>query len=80
MQTSIKSFLLNNFSHDDFDLNKTTVGVTTLSKRLHFKLMLYSHFCDLEDFVNCCIVLIYLLLAAEFFTSIKENFLLMEAL
>ncbi len=54
MQTSIKSFLLNNFSHDDFDLNKTTVGVTTLSKRLHFKLMLYSHFCDLEDFVNCC--------------------------
>lgn len=53
MQTSIKSFLLTNFSHNDFDLNKTTIGVTTLSN-FRFKLILYSHFNDLEDFINCC--------------------------
>lgn len=54
MQTSIKSFLLDHFSENDFDLNKTTIGVTTLSSRPHFKLILYSHFTDLEDFINCC--------------------------
>lgn len=54
MQKTMKYFLLQNFNSSDFDLTKTSVGVTTLTRKLSFQLILYTHFYDLEDFINCC--------------------------
>jgi hypothetical protein len=54
MQKTMKCFLLQNFNSSDFDLTKTSVGVTTLTRKLSFQLILYTHFYDLEDFINCC--------------------------
>ena len=54
IQTSMKCFLLCNFNTSDFDLTKSSVGVTTFTGIFSFKLILYTHFYDLEDFINCC--------------------------
>ncbi len=54
IQTSMKCFLLCNFNTSDFDLTKSSLGVTTFTGLFSFKLILYTHFYDLEDFINCC--------------------------
>lgn len=54
MELNMKNFMLNEFRHDDFELDRLNVGVAAL-KRFHFKLYIYNDFDSLEDALDSCI-------------------------
>ena len=54
MEVNMKNFMLNEFHHDDFELDRLNVGVAVL-KRFNFKLYVYNDFDSLEDALDSCI-------------------------
>lgn len=54
LQKNIKRVLLDNFSTDDFELNKLSIGVTTI-QNFNLKTNIYFDFIDLEDAIDACI-------------------------
>jgi hypothetical protein len=54
LQQNIKNALLNNFSTNDFELDKLYIGVTSI-KNFHSKTNIYHHFENLEDAIDACI-------------------------
>lgn len=53
-EKQLKKDLLENLDSDDFDLDRLFIGVTTFSC-FHWKTLIYSNFCNLEDAIDCCI-------------------------
>lgn len=53
IQKCVKKNLLELYTTEDFDLDKLFIGVTVL-QRFHLKTFIYSHFCHLEDAIDCC--------------------------
>ena len=54
LQQNIKKALLDNFSTNDFELDKLFIGVTTV-KHFHIKTNIYHHFENLEDAIDASI-------------------------
>lgn len=54
IQENLKKKILNNYSDDDFDLDKLYICVIQF-ENLRFKKIIYTNFNNLEDAVNCCI-------------------------
>ena len=53
LQQRCKQIILEHYITDDFDLDKLFIGVTVWH-RFSPKTFIYSHFCDLEDAIDCC--------------------------
>ena len=53
LQNKVKEIILNQYTSDDFELDKLFIGVTTLHG-FKFKTTIYSNFCNLEDAIDCC--------------------------
>jgi len=56
-QETMKSYLLENYTSNDFELSKLKIGVAEFGKYNKFNLIytIYDSFYDLEDAINCCI-------------------------
>lgn len=53
IQDCVKKNLLEHYTTEDFDLDKLFIGVTVL-QGFQLKTFIYSHFCHLEDAIDCC--------------------------